>query len=936
MTVRSAHRAIALTAAVVLTVSAVTGILWAYAPYLYLPDGYMRKKAPTRSPTPREAAVGVGEALRVAEGAAGRGLDVTQIVLRPDFGRLLYEVQYREGAGAPRAFLVDAIRGEPLTPLSEANAVAIARQYVRGQPATERVVLDERYTPRSGRGGPVPAYRIRFRAAGNPEIVIHRDSGRILADEDDVRRVHFVITDLHQLKLAGPVKLTAIAGLPLLALVGTGVAMWATPAWRRRRRGGNPLPDMKRAVTLLALAGTAVVAGRVDAQERPIALPEVSVEGAYERPAVPQRSTVGTKTDTPLLDVPAAIQVVPKEVFQEQGTSSVDAVTRNVSGVSHAAQSAYGFFNNFVVRGLSQQFLRDGLIDGPAINGYFRTLTDVERVEVLKGPGGALYGSGQPGGTVNLVSKLPTETPSYSLYGSGGSFGTYRFATDLGGPLGSANLGYRFNSAYYHTGGFRDVSTTIKEFLPLVQWRLTPEHTLTVKFDYRRVDAVADTVGIPFRGRTLVGVDRDTKLYTPFADTTQDVFRVALDVESRFGEDLTLRNALVLLQRDLHLLRNSANPVFLANGLTLTGRSVRDQTDHASDWLYHVEPVWKVDTGSVAHTLLGGFESQLHFLDAKRSTAALPNIANVFNPVILDNRSALVFTPNFDRHSELANYAVYAQDQIALTRQWKARLGLRWDRFDADDVDRLTPPRHHRTDDALSYSAGLVYQPVPVTSFYGGVSRGNFAIFTSEAVRGAAIAPEKGMQYEIGNKTLLLDGRFSMNTALFHTVREDFLVTVGPDQVPVGQQKTQGLEFDLAGEIVNGWKLYANYAYQDTELVSLAPADPSQGKGHSAVGVPLDAAGLWTTYEIQGGALKGLGAGFGVTYKDGVYLDTPNTLRLPAYAVLDLVGFYRTKLVDYQINVNNALDTTYYFTGRNGGGAPGDPISVFASIAVRY
>jgi hypothetical protein len=241
MTVRSAHCVIALTAAVVLTMSAVTGILWAYAPYLYLPDGYMRKKAPTRSPAPREAVIGVGDALRVAEDAAGRGLDVTQVVLRPDFGRLLYEVQYREAKGVPRAFLVDAIRGEPLTPLSETNAVAIARQYVMGQPATERVALDELYTPRSGRGGPVPSYRIRFRAAGNPEIVIHRDSGQILADEDDVRRMHFVITDLHQLKLAGPVKFSAIAGVPLLALIGTGVVMWAGPVWQRRRTAARAM-----------------------------------------------------------------------------------------------------------------------------------------------------------------------------------------------------------------------------------------------------------------------------------------------------------------------------------------------------------------------------------------------------------------------------------------------------------------------------------------------------------------------------------------------------------------------------------------------------------------------------------------------------------------------------------------------------------------------
>ena len=604
------------------------------------------------------------------------------------------------------------------------------------------------------------------------------------------------------------------------------------------------------AITLRAAASVSVMAvvvlsgATVDTQEqRPIPLPEVKVEAPYTQPAVPHRGLTGTKTDTPLLDVPASIQVVPKEVFAEQGAYSLDAVTRNVSGVNLAAQSAYGFFNNFLIRGLSQQFLRDGLIDGPQINGYARTLTDVERVEVLKGPGSALYGSGQPGGTINLISKLPTETPLYSLYGSGGSFGTYRFGLDFGGPLLTPDLGYRLNAAYFHTNGFRDISSTVREFLPLVQWTLNPDNVLTLKFDYRNIEATPDTVGIPFRGRTLIGVPRDTKLYTPFADTEQDVYRVAVKLESKLTPDLLLRNNLVLLQRDVHLLRNAANPVFEANGVTLTGRNLRDQTDHWSEWVYQVEPVWTVATGPIRHTVLGGFEYQLHLLDTKRQTAALPAIANVFAPVIPErSRAGLVFLPNFDRHSELANYGVYAQDQITLTEQWKARVALRFDRFDSEDFDRLSRQRRTRLDDELSWNVGLVYQPVPVTSFYAGVSRSVFANITSEAAKGAALPPEKGLQYEVGNKTLLLDGRVSLNVALFQTTRQDFLVAIGPDQVPIGEQKTQGVEFDLASEPIRGWKLYANYAYQDAELVRLSPTDPAAGKGHQPVGVPLHSA----------------------------------------------------------------------------------------------
>lgn len=700
-----------------------------------------------------------------------------------------------------------------------------------------------------------------------------------------------------------------------------------TVAGRTRQQRGLPVTVLATGLILLATAAPA--------QERtPIPLPEVKVDAPYSRPAVPDRATTGTKTDTPLMDIPASIQVVPKEVFAEQGAYSLDAVTRNVSGVSLAAQSAYGFFNNFLVRGLAQQFLRDGLIDGPQINGYARSLTDVERVEVLKGPGSALYGSGQPGGTINLISKPALETPFAALYGTGGSFGTYRFGVDLGGPLGTRELPTRFNGSYYHTDGFRGLSSTALEILPLVTWKPNRENTLTLKFDYRDLEVTPDTYGIPFRGRTILAVPRDTRYYTPFGATDQQVYRAAVSYELRLTDDLLLRNNVAMLRRNLFLLRNAGGTV-APGSLTMTGRVLREQTDATTDWAYQLEPVWKVTTGPVRHTLLGGFEYRLQLLDAKRQTASLPNITNVFNPVVPErSRGGLVFTPNFDRRTEANQYGLYVQDQVELTEQWKARAGLRRDLFDAHDFNRLARPRVTRDDDQLSWQAGLVYQPLKATSFYTGASRSFLFNVSSES--GVARAPEEGDQIEIGNKTLLLGDRLSVNTALFHTVRKDFLVTIGADQVPIGEQKTQGFEVDLASEPLSGWKLYANYAYLDAELTKLSPTDPSRGKGHRPVGVPLNSAGLWSTYEIQTGALRGLGFGGGFTYKGSVFLDTLNTQAIPEYAVADLVAFYRRAPFEFQVNVNNVADSTSFITGRNSGAAPGDPLSAYATVQVRY
>ncbi len=695
----------------------------------------------------------------------------------------------------------------------------------------------------------------------------------------------------------------------------------------------GPTTRRQQSIGLILLLLVAFDAPVAPAQEKPIPLPGVTVEAPYGRPAVPSSATTGTKTDTPLKDIPASIQVVPKEVLADQGAYSLDAVTRNVSGVAQSSSSNYGFFNNYLIRGLNQKFLRDGLIDGPQINGYARTLTDVERIEVLKGPGSALYGSGEPGGIVNLISKQPLEKPLYSLYGSGGSFGTHREAVDLGGPLGVKHLLYRFNGAYYHSDGFRDLSNTTIEILPLLTWKPNPDHTLTLKFDYRNIEAIADTLGIPFRGRTLLGVPRETKYYTPFSDTDQELYRGALNYELKLTDALLLRNNFAILRQDLFLRRNSGGTVGPGR-LVMTGRRLREETIFRTDYVYQLEPVWTVMTGTTKHKFVAGFEYQLQLLDAKRAEANLPNITDVFHPVIPEVRRAdLVFRPSFDRHIEANQYGLYAQDQIGFTEQWKVRMGLRADRFESKDFNRLSRPRKSRSDDELGGQAGLVYQPVKATSFFGGVSRSHLSTVSNE---GAARAPEKATQWELGNKTTFLDDQISLNLALFHVTREDFLVTIGTDQVPIGEQRTQGFELDLASEPVPGWKLYANYAYQDAELTKLSPTDPSSGKGHRPTGVPIHSAGLWTTYELQSGALKGLGFGAGLTYKASVFLDTLNTQAIPAYVVGDLVAFYRWGSFEVQMNVNNVADTTYFRNGSNIGGLPGEPLAVLGSVQVRY
>ena len=665
-------------------------------------------------------------------------------------------------------------------------------------------------------------------------------------------------------------------------------------------------------------------------------LQEIQVKGSASSG---KTASAGTKTNTPLRDVPASIVVVPKEILELQGgTTNVDSAIRNVSGVTQSSSSNYGFFNNYLVRGLNMNFLRDGVPDATTINGYSRSLADVERIEVLKGPGSALYGSGAGGGTINLVSKEPLYTPRYSIEGTYGAFDTYRTTADITGPLVKDKAAGRFIANYENSEGFRGLSRRTFEFLPTVRVDFSDTHKLTLDFDYRDLSIVADTYGIPFLGASttqrngLLAVSRDKKYYTPFAHTDQRVMRYAASDEINFSDDFLLRNNFVVLDRDLDLLRNAGGTI-AAGASIMTGRSLRRQSDEATDYLYQIEPVVDFETWEIHHKLLTGFEYQYHDISATRETANLANILDVYNPQVPETSlNGLRFTPNFSRDIN-ANYeALYAQDQIDLTDQFKLRLGGRVDRFDTHIRSFLDNRTERRQDHPLSGQAGLVYRPIEQTSFYTGISNGRQAILTTESTAPVS-QPEAAVQYEVGNKTSFFDDKLTFDTSWYYVTRTNFLVTIGADTFPIGKQRTEGVDFDISIKPVAGWYINANYAYQTAELINVPQAAGAISvDGNRPVGIAPNSFNLWSTYEIQNGPLKGFGFGGGMNYRDSIFQNLQNTSIIPSYVTGDLVLFYNHDWFKAQINMRNITDEGYFRNGVNSGALPGDPFGVYGTI----
>lgn len=668
---------------------------------------------------------------------------------------------------------------------------------------------------------------------------------------------------------------------------------------------------------------------------------EIIVRGDRKR-----LSSVSSKTGTPLRDVPASVQIIPQKTIKDTGATTLNEAIRNSPSVQQSSQSNYGFANTYSIRGLTQSFLKDGINDGLSVNGYARTLTDVESIEILKGPGSSLFGSLSPGGTINLITKKPQSTPAASVNFTTGSYGAYGGTVDFTGPLDRNNsLLYRFNGGYNTLDGFKGLGNSNIEILPKLTWKPNEFNTINFSFDYRRINVDPDSFGIPFRGTELLNVPRETRFYTPFAFSTQEIYRGATSHEWQVNPDLLVRNNFAVTSRELNFARNTAggfttttNPDGSVNYLTTpANRGLREQTDKNIDLTYQTEGLWKTQTGSIKHTILAGVEYQYKRYDSVRDSVTFPALANAFNPVLETSRSQAISIVRDYNTRQTANYGgVYLQDQIELSEQLKVRLGGRFDIFGIGRTGFVgTDTRAYaQSPSAFSYQAGLVYQPIREVSLYGGVSKNFLAPISTEGMTSVFDPPESALQYEVGAKTELFDGKLALNLAFYDITRENFIITLNSIRLPIGAQKTRGVELDFTAKPSDGWSLYGGLALADAKLTNLP--NTRIFEGNRPTGVPNAAASLGTSYQFQSGSLKGFGIGGSLTYRDSIFTTNDNRRSLPAYTTLDLALFYRRDDFDAQLNIYNVTDTSYFRNGSNGGGLPGLPLTVAASVGFKF
>ncbi len=689
----------------------------------------------------------------------------------------------------------------------------------------------------------------------------------------------------------------------------------------------------------------------------PVVLPEVNVNGSAAPNTVindPHQVLSVGKTGTALEDLPASVQVVPSQVVTDQGGKSLSDAIVNTSGVSNGGQDGFGVTDNFLIRGLNARVYNDGFSEGDQRNNVPNSMNGVQRVEVLEGPGSALFGSGPPGGTINLVHYTPSSDLHYGAGLQFGSFGSVFNTYYITGPSGVPGLNYRVDAMVQHSDGFRDLTGGDYEIRPAFDW-VIGNHEVTFSLDARRITGTPDPAGLIYlHGSPIRDVSIDTKYSTPFSFADQTVVRPTLTDSWAVTDYLTVNNRFAYEHRDYDVLRNGDSGTVV--GTQFTGRQLRQQTDHTDSFDYQLEPVWTFDTGPLAHTLLTGFEFQHQTIATERQTADLPAIANIFDPVIPESSvRGLTFLRNATHSGAIDNLAAtylgfYATDQIDLTDRWKLRFGGRQDVWDTSlEPTVFVPGRintaspngqvfqpgvsYGRRDTPVSWNVGTLYKVWPGVSPYVGVSKSALANFSSEATQNGVVAPETALQYEAGVKFALADDRVNLNVAAFDVKRSNVFTLVG--ETPVfNDQKTDGVEADLTVHPLPQWTVEANATAQHATLTD-NPSNPAAA-GKRPIGVPAKIFTLWTTYDFPIAGHDGFEVGVGMNYRDTIYGNVTNTNSIPGYVLVNLVFAYKQPTWDASLGVTNITNDRYFVEANGAGALVGEPFSVFAATHVHF
>ena len=646
------------------------------------------------------------------------------------------------------------------------------------------------------------------------------------------------------------------------------------------------------------------------------------------------RSASATKTDTAIRDIPQSISVIPASVLKDLGSHDVERALEYAGGVSK--QNNFGGLTlyEYSIRGFTtSEFYKDGF---SANRGYPSTpdAANIERIEVLKGPAASLYGRGDPGGTVNIVTKKPQAEAFTTLQTSAGSWDRYRTALDVNTPLDAEkNLLSRVNLAVEDNHSFRDhVQSSRVLVAPAFSWQLDPDTVLSVETEFVRHNSTFDR-GIVAPNNRWSGMSRRTFLGEPNdGDMDNDNNMVQAALEHHLNDAWSLRLASHYKQGELSGFASESralNP----DGETVN-RRYRERDTSWHDSITQLELRGLVDVGSWQHQLLIGSEYERYRKHERVTTlTGSPYAIDIYRPVY-GQAKPTVKRGSTDFRDTVKSQALNLQDQIVFTEKLRGMLGARFEHIEQDTRDYIGAPGSQQRHDELTYRGGLLYQLTPAVGVFANAST-SFKPNTGQDAQDKAFKPEQGVGYEVGVKTDLFDDRLSATLAAFHIEKENVLATdpASDSQRAIGKARSQGFDAQFSGQVSDALRVIGAFAYIDAEVTQ---GDTTIPTGSRILGVAKHSGSLLGVYEFQDGMLKGSDLGAAFTYVGDRSGEAGKSFELPAYHTVDLLAHYKASdNVTVGLNLNNLFDEKYFERSySNYWVTPGEPRNLTVSLSL--
>jgi iron complex outermembrane receptor protein len=688
------------------------------------------------------------------------------------------------------------------------------------------------------------------------------------------------------------------------------------------------------------------------------ALAQSETEGATEAEIVVTGQRQAYRGDIPLRQTPQNIAVIDAEIIEEAGiTTLTEALDLTAS---MARQNNFGgLWDNFAVRGFAGD---ENLPSGYLVNGFNagrgfggpRDVAGIARIEVLRGPNAALFGRGEPGGSVNLVTKTPEFDPAGALVLTLGSYDTYRGTIDFTGGV-TDTIALRGIGFYESAGSFRDaIESTRYGLMPSALVQIGDNTSLVYELELTRQEIPFDRGVVAIDGR-LGAVPIERFLGEPGDGPLKaNATGHQLQLQHDFSADWGLLLGFGHRDTDLQGFSTEAELVAGRQRLLVDGQSLSRQRRfrdyEASHTVWRGEVSGRFTTGALEHRLLVGvdhdrFENSQVFLRvrpplvAAQTTPVAGNIINIFNPVY--NSGPLPTPgPQTDRLDEQEAWGLYVQDQIRLTDRLQVRLGGRYDDFSADSRNRLAASSTSFSDTKFSPQAGIVFDLSEAVTLYGAYGQG-FRPNSGADFAGRPFAPVESESAEVGLKFELLDGDLTGTAAVF-SMSQTNVLTADPVNagfsIALGEAESQGFEFDLAGELPGDVDLWVSYAYVDAQVARDAIDVNFAGlirAGDRLINVPEHSLTVLASkdFEVAGRELE-LGAG--VQHVGARLGETATAFELPGYTTVRLFGDYElSDAVELAFEINNLTDEVYYTNSfYRLWVAPGAPRN--GSITLRY